>query len=66
MDISSAKKALDSFIAALPRGSCTLTVIHGFNRGSVLQKYVRVTYSNKRLERKLLSLNEGVTDFILK
>ena len=64
--VAEAKKYLDSFIAALPKGTKELEVIHGFNRGSTLQKFVRTDYKNKRVEKKILGLNQGSTIFMLK
>lgn len=65
MDVPQAKKCLDSYIAALPRGEFELDVIHGFNRGSALKKFV-YSYKNKRVSGTLLNLNCGVTTLIIK
>lgn len=64
MTVSEAKAALDVFLTTAPRG-VTVTVIHGCNRGTALQKYVRTQYRNKRIERKILGLNQGSTDFLI-
>lgn len=64
--VAEAKKYLDSFIASTPKNCKEIVVIHGCNRGTALQKFVRTSYSNKRVERKILTLNQGETIFILK
>lgn len=62
---SEAKVKLDHFL----KGSSVLvkevTVIHGYS-SSILLNYVRKKYSHPRIERKILTLNEGETVFILK
>ena len=64
--VSEAKKYLDSFLNGLPKTTKEVTVIHGCNRGTALLKYVRVTYNHKRIDRKIMSLNQGTTIFLLK
>lgn len=61
-----AKIELDRCLNSAPKGKVTVFVIHGSNRGSVLQKMVRTAYKHKRIERKILGLNQGVTELILK
>ncbi len=61
-----AKIQLDSFLNTAPKGKVTVIVIHGSNRGSVLQKMVRSQYKHKRIDKKILGLNQGITELILK
>lgn len=41
-------------------------VIHGYNRGKVLQNFVRYELKSKKIERRFLSLNPGRTSLILR
>ena len=65
MNCSQAKKCLDSYISALPKGECELSVIHGFNRGNALKKMV-AGYSHKRVKGKFAEFNQGITTLIIK
>ncbi len=62
---SEAKQRLDSFIAS-NKNVREITVIHGYQSGSVLQTYIRKQYKHARIERKMLSLNPGTTILVLK
>lgn len=66
LNVREAKKYLDSYISAIPKGTAELVVIHGFNRGSVLQRFVRSEYTHKRVEKKIIGLNQGSTIFLIK
>ena len=65
MTAAGAKAALDAYLKTVPTGA-TVSVIHGSNNGTVLQRLVRSSYKNKRIERKIIGLNQGETDFIIK
>jgi len=66
LNVTEAKSYLDSYISAMPKGTAELVVIHGFNRGSILQRFVRNTYKHKRVEKKIIGLNQGSTIFLIK
>jgi DNA-nicking Smr family endonuclease len=66
MTVREAKKYLDSYICAMPKGTAELVVIHGFNMGRVLQRFVRSEYTHKRVEKKIIGLNQGSTIFLIK
>lgn len=60
------KTYLDQVLKELPNGTRELTIIHGFHSGSIIKQYVRNSYSHARIERKMLSMNQGETTFVLK
>lgn len=64
--VNEAKKLLDYFLDSAPPGCVSVFVIHGFSRGTALQKMVRGSYRHKRVQRKILGLNNGITELLLK
>lgn len=60
-----AKAYLDQTLNKLPLGTRELTIIHGYQSGNVLQQYVRKSYKHEKIERKMLSMNQGETIFVL-
>ncbi len=61
MTVAEAKKALEQFLSTVPAGVMEVTVIHGCHMGNSLQKMVRTQLSHKRIARKILSMNNGIT-----
>lgn len=60
-----AKRQLERFITtAIP--NLELTVIHGHSHGKELLNMVRFKLKHKRIARKVLSLNQGITILIIK
>ena len=60
-----AEKYLDFFIETLPEGIKEIVVIHGYHRGTTLLEMIRKSYNNKHVKNKYISLNKGITSFIL-
>ena len=56
---------LDNIISSVTDGIKEIVVIHGYHRGQALLNMVRKNYRNERVKKKLLSLNQGITSFIL-
>jgi len=65
MSILEARRYLDFFIAMLPEQIKEIIVIHGYHGGTNLLEMIRYSYSNKRVKKKFLSLNQGITNLIL-
>lgn len=63
--VESARKLLTEELKRLPADVRELTVIHGYHSGTVLMQFVR-SYKNKRIEKKILGINNGETIFLLK
>ena len=66
MSVAEARKYLKSQLSTMPKHIKEVRVIHGYTRGKELQKFVRKEFSHKRIERKVLELNQGMTTLILK
>jgi DNA-nicking Smr family endonuclease len=64
MTVNEAKKYLIQKIKSVPKKTTEIEVIHGFHGGSALLQMVR-TFKHPRVQRKILSLNQGATVFIL-
>lgn len=64
--VSEAKAMLDRYLDRLPASIHEITVIHGFQRGTTLQQFIRRSYRHPRLQRTMLSMNQGQTTMILK
>lgn len=56
---------LDHFVNNAPTNIKEIIVIHGYHNGTSMLKMVRQSYNNKRVKKKYLSLNNGVTSLIL-
>lgn len=65
MTVQQAKKELQSVLKACPKSVKEVDVIHGFNGGQALQKYVR-GFKHPRVERVVIGLNGGKTTLVLR
>ncbi len=63
--VDSAGKILTRTLNSLPHDVREMEVIHGFHQGDALKKFVR-NYKNKRIEKKIVGLNQGSTIFIIR
>lgn len=61
MDYIEAKVFLKQYFDRLEKGKFEILIIHGYQRGSTLQNYVRKEFKHKRIHRKLVELNPGHT-----
>lgn len=66
MVTAEAKKALEQLLSAVPQEITEITVIHGYQGGTSLQTMVRTKLKHRRIERKILGLNPGVTELLLR
>ena len=63
--VYAAKQKLQFVIAIAPDEIKEIIVIHGYRRGTALRDMVRNDFEDSRIARKFLSLNPGITSFIL-
>ncbi len=63
--VESARKLITSTLKNLPPDVREINIIHGYHQGTALRDMVR-KYSNSKIERKILGLNQGITTFIIK
>ncbi len=60
------KEFLTREIDTLERSVMELQIIHGYIAGQTLQQYVRKQFNHPRIQRKLVTMNQGETIFLLK
>ncbi len=64
--VSDAKQKLQSTVNTAPKNTQEIIVIHGYNNGTALRDMVRKEFKNKRVVKKFLGMNQGVTILVLK
>ena len=60
-----AKQKLQLAVKIAPSDIKEIVVIHGYHNGTALRDMVRNDFRSKRIARKYLSLNPGITSLIL-
>ncbi len=63
--VDSARKLITDTLKNLPLDVREINIIHGYRQGTSLRNMIR-NYSNSKIERKILGLNQGSTIFIIK
>lgn len=66
MNAVDAKKYLERLLATCPGEIKEIEIIHGYRGGSSLMETVRTGVRSKRIARRVLSMNPGVTSYFLK
>ena len=66
MNMAQAHAHLKAKVDHAPAYIKEVVVIHGYNNGTALQKMVRKDFKHPRVNRKILSMNQGVTSLLLK
>ena len=66
MQTAEAKTALERLVSAADKSVTEITVIHGYSGGQALANMVRNKLKHKRIERKILSMNQGETSLLIK
>lgn len=65
MSVVEAKSYLKTYLNSLDKEVREVRVVHGYNNGTRLQHLVRKEFKHKRVKRKILEMNQGVTTFLL-
>lgn len=60
-----AKDVLTKSVLLAPNDVKEIVVIHGYHRGTGLQQMVRKDFKCKKVAKKYLSLNQGITILIM-
>lgn len=63
--VEEARAMLSETLKKLPKGVREISVVHGYRGGTALREMVR-KYSHPKIERKILTLNQGITILIIK
>ncbi len=66
MTVSDTKRELTSFLNRCEKQTTEIDIIHGCHGGTALLNFVRKDFKHKRIEKKILSLNNGMTTFKIK
>jgi DNA-nicking Smr family endonuclease len=66
MNAFEAEEALKDFLDTLGGDVDEVVVVHGYKGGTVLRDMVRSTFRHKKIKRKLVSMNQGITIFLMK
>lgn len=66
MSVAEARRYLKSELNKLPNHIREVTIIHGYRSGKELQTFIRHQFNHKRIERKVLELNQGMTTLMIK
>ena len=66
MNAADAKKYLERLLVSCGSEVRQLEIIHGYHRGSVLLEVVRTEVRSKRIARRCVTMNPGVTIYYLK
>lgn len=65
MTVAEAEEELNYFLDYLEDDVTEIVVVHGYKKGSALLEMVRKSYEHPRIKQKLLSMNNGITTFLL-
>ncbi len=70
VDIHGEEKAyairrVQKLLSSLSNDYGEMRVIHGYRQGNVLQKAIRTELKHKRINRRMLTLNQGETTLVL-
>ena len=65
MTVQTAKKELERLITTCDKSVKEIDVVHGYSGGTALQTMVRKDLKHKRIVRKILSMNQGVTTLVI-
>ena len=66
MTVNEAISELDYYLEYLPDDVKEVVVIHGYRQGKRLLDMVRKEFQHDRIERKIVSMNPGITVFLIK
>ncbi len=65
MTVNEALSELEYFMEYLPDDIREVVVVHGYHQGKKLLQMVRTQFTHKRIKRKIISMNPGITIFLL-
>lgn len=66
MTVSEAKHYLERLLSTVSSDITHIHIIHGYHGGTALQKMVRSGIKNKKIAKIMISLNPGVSTYVLK
>jgi DNA-nicking Smr family endonuclease len=66
LTVEGAKNELNHTLSSCPPHVTEIEVIHGYREGNFLQQFVRRNYSHPKIKQKIITMNNGMTTFLLK
>ncbi|NLK70718.1 MAG: DNA mismatch repair protein MutS [Clostridiales bacterium] len=66
MTVAEARSELLRILKTCPKHIKEIDVIHGYTKGQALQNLIRRDFTHPRIDRKIITMNNGCTTFILK
>lgn len=66
MTVLEAKRELTGLLTRCDKKTHEIDVIHGCHGGTALLNFIRKEFKHPRLEKKILSLNNGMTTLVIK
>jgi len=66
MPLIQARREMNSLLKTCPKDTDEIEVIHGYNNGDIILRYIRSELKHPRIEKKILGLNNGSTLLLLK
>ncbi len=65
LTVAEAGYELERFLEYLPDDTREVVVVHGYRQGKSLLRMVRNDFKHKKIKRKIISMNPGITIFLL-
>ena len=66
LTVPDGKRTLERTVMAAPNNVKEIIVIHGFHRGKDMLNMVRNQFKCRKVAKKVLTLNQGITILVLK
>lgn len=66
MPLIQAQREMNRLLKTCPKDTDEIEVIHGYNNGDRILRYIRSELKHPRIDKKILGLNNGSTLLILK
>ncbi len=64
--LDDAKVELDNFLNFVDKDVDEVHVVHGYHSGNAIKNYLKHDFRHKRVQKKLHSVNQGMTILIMK
>jgi len=66
MPLIQAQREMNRLLKTCPKDTDEIEVIHGYNNGDRILRYIRSELKHPRIDKKILGLNNGSTLLMLK
>lgn len=66
MPLSQVQREIHKILKNCSKDTNEIEIIHGYNNGDRILKYIRNELKHPRIDKKILGMNNGITTIILK